>query len=80
MRENQIYTAPDAPFYRTGNKVLLGIIGYNVVLIIAIKFYYIWRNSQRDKKWNAMTQEEKDQYLATTKDTGSKRLDFRFAH
>jgi len=27
-----------------------------------------------------MSQEEKDRYLSTTKDTGSKRLDFRFAH
>lgn len=48
--------------------------------MIATKFYYKWRNSQRDKVWNVMSSEERDEYLRTTKDTGNKRLDFRFAH
>jgi hypothetical protein len=76
----QIYNAPDAPLYRTGNKVLLGLIAWNMVLIVFIWFYYRYRNAQRDKVWNAMTQEERDHYLATTTDKGNKRLDFRFAH
>jgi hypothetical protein len=76
----QIYNAPDAPLYRTGNKVLLGLVAWNVVLIISIRYYYKWRNSRRDKVWNSLTQEERDNYLATTKDQGSKRLDFRFAY
>ena len=76
----QIYRADDAPFYRRGNKIILGLISWNFVLIIAIKYYYVWRNAQRDKIWNAMSQQERDDYLANTTDTGSKRLDFRFAH
>lgn len=44
------------------------------------KFYYSWRNSSRDKIWNAMSTEERDEYLRTTTDQGNKRLDFRFAH
>ena len=51
-----------------------------MVLIIATKSYYMWRNSTREKKWNSMSQEEKDDYLANTTDKGNKRLDFRFAH
>ncbi|KAL2158875.1 hypothetical protein VTH06DRAFT_4067 [Thermothelomyces fergusii] len=42
--------------------------------------YYVFRNRQRDKKWNAMTPEERLRYLATTTDQGNKRLDFRFHH
>ena len=76
----QIYRTADAPLYRTGNKVILGIISWNIVLIVLIKLYYIRRNKSRDKKWDAMTPEARDHYLANTKDQGSRRLDFRFAH
>jgi hypothetical protein len=40
----------------------------------------MWKNARREKTWNAMTPKEKISYLATTKDKGNKRLDFRFAH
>jgi hypothetical protein len=76
----QIYNTPDAPLYRIGNKVLLGLVAWNIVLILGIRYLYKWRNSRRDKVWNDLTQEERDNYLATTKDSGSKRLDFRFAY
>lgn len=49
-------------------------------MAIFIKFYYVHRNKTRDRIWDVMTSEEKDHYLRTTKDEGSKRLDFRFAH
>ncbi|KAI3392000.1 hypothetical protein diail_6353 [Diaporthe ilicicola] len=77
---SNIYRTDDAPYYRTGNKVLLGIIAWTAVLIVAIKFYYKWRNTKRDKVWSVMTSEQRDEYLRTTKDQGNKRLDFRFAH
>lgn len=38
------------------------------------------RNKQRDKVWDAMSPSEKVEYIATTKDEGAKRLDFRFVH
>jgi hypothetical protein len=59
--------------YRTGNKILVGIIAWNIVLIVLIKFYYMKRNSTREQKWASMTQEEKDFYLANTTDKGNKR-------
>ena len=66
--------------YRRGNRVLLGIIAFNIVWAIFMKTYYIWRNKKRDEVWDAMSREQKDHYLATTRDEGNKRLDFRFAH
>lgn len=77
---SNIYTTKDAPYYRTGNKALIGIICWSSALIIATKFYYMWRNSKREQVWSVMTPEQRDEYLRTTKDQGNKRLDFRFAH
>lgn len=70
----------DAPRYRRGNRVLIGLVVSNIALYLLTKMYYVWRNQSRDKKWNAMTDDEKAHYVATTKDEGNKRLDFRFAH
>ncbi|RMZ77255.1 hypothetical protein DV738_g4534, partial [Chaetothyriales sp. CBS 135597] len=75
----QIYRAPDAPYYYTGNKVLLGILIYNILVIVFAKTYYCEKNRRRDKLWDSMSREERLQYLKTTKDEGNKRLDFRFA-
>jgi hypothetical protein len=76
----QIYREKDKPMYRTGNSVLIGICLYNFVLFIGAKLFYVRVNRKRAAKWNAMTQNEKEHYLATTTDQGNKRLDFRFAH
>jgi len=78
---SQIYRADDAPRYLRGNRVLIAICVLNlVVLYPGTRYYYKWRNASRDKKWNAMTPEEKSHYLSTTKDLGNRRLDFRFAY
>ncbi|OTA96466.1 hypothetical protein M434DRAFT_19699 [Hypoxylon sp. CO27-5] len=77
---SNIYRADDRPLYRRGNRQLAAICGGNIIIYILIKLYYIWRNKQRDREWNAMTREEQIHYLETTTDEGSKRKDFRFAH
>jgi hypothetical protein len=76
---SQIYRADDKPYYYRGNKVLLGLVAWNITLFVGAKFYYVWRNSVRDKQWDAMTKEQRLHYLTTTEDKGNKRLDFRFA-
>lgn len=75
-----IYRDDDKPLYRRGNKVLIGICAYNFAIFIGAKIYYVMTNRKRERLWNTMSIEEKETYLATTKDKGNKRLDFRFAH
>lgn len=59
---------------------MIGVCVMNIVLYLLTKAYYIWRNKVRDREWNSMTKEEQIRYLSTTKDSGSRRKDFRFAH
>ncbi|RFU35080.1 hypothetical protein B7463_g1183, partial [Scytalidium lignicola] len=73
-----IYRADDKPLYRRGNRILVAITCLNIAVYLSTKTYYVLRNKQRDKIWDAMSDEEKELYLATTTDKGSKRLDFRF--
>ena len=77
---SNIYRADDAPRYKRGDKDLVAIIVLNIVVYLLTKVYYVWRNKTRSKKWDAMTEEQRVHYLATTTDEGNKRLDFRFAH
>jgi archaellum biogenesis protein FlaJ (TadC family) len=53
----QIYVAKDAPLYKTGNHRLLYINILSLFLFFFAKGYYVFRNKQRDKKWNALTKE-----------------------
>ncbi|KAI0376673.1 MFS general substrate transporter [Hypomontagnella monticulosa] len=76
---SNIYRADDAPLYRRGNSILIGILSLNLLLYVLAKIYYVWRNRTRDRRWNVMTPEEKLVYLADHQDAGNKRLDFRLA-
>jgi hypothetical protein len=73
-------SSDDAPNYQRGNRVLLGVCVLNIVLYAFTKVFYVLRNRSRDKKWKSMSEAERIHYIATTKDEGAKRLDFRFAH
>lgn len=77
---SNIYRQDDQPFYLRGNKTLLAINCFNIILYILVKFYYIRRNQQREKVWSGMSPEAKLEYIQTTKHEGAKRLDFRFVH
>jgi predicted MFS family arabinose efflux permease len=77
---NFIYRTDDQPLYHRGNTQLIIINLATIVLFILTKIYYVTKNRIRDKKWNAMTAEEQLDYKLNTKLTGSRRLDFRFAH
>ncbi|KAM3079534.1 hypothetical protein ACMFMG_005954 [Clarireedia jacksonii] len=75
-----IYRDNDAPRYKNGNRTLLLLVFLNIILYSFTKIYYIKRNAYKAALWNAMSEEERLHYISTTKDEGSKRLDFRFAH
>ncbi|KAH8426255.1 putative MFS transporter [Aspergillus melleus] len=77
---SNIYQDDDAPGYSKGNRVILALVCGNIAIYAATKAYYIWRNRGRDRKWQAMSEEQRVEYIATTADQGNKRLEFRFAH
>ncbi|KAN0113151.1 MFS general substrate transporter [Hyaloscypha variabilis] len=77
---SNIYRADDAPRYKRGDRALVAICLGNIGLYLFTKVYYVLRNRSRANKWNAMSEDERLNYLATTMDEGNKRLDFRFAH
>ncbi|KAJ3521680.1 hypothetical protein NMY22_g12215 [Coprinellus aureogranulatus] len=53
-----IYRKDDAPMYRRGNSWLLGICAFNCfILYPGVKVYYVWRNKQKARVWDGMTNE-----------------------
>ena len=76
---SNIYQASDAPRYRKGNTIQLVIAVVTLALYPATFYFYKSVNRYRDNRWDAMSDDEKNHYLATTKDEGARRLDFRFA-
>ncbi|KAE8352718.1 major facilitator superfamily domain-containing protein [Aspergillus coremiiformis] len=77
---SNVYQGWDAPRYVQGNRILLALACTNIALYAATKIYYMLRNRHRDRRWTAMTDDQRIEYIANTNDTGNKRLDFRFAH
>lgn len=77
---NFIYRTDDKPLYHRGNQNLIIVNILSIALFLGTKVYYVWRNKQRDRIWNAMTAEQQSDYKRNTKLSGSRRLDFRFAH
>ncbi|ERS99649.1 uncharacterized protein SPSK_08788 [Sporothrix schenckii 1099-18] len=75
-----IYRADDAPHYHRGNMYLIVINFLAIGSFLFAKVYYIYRNKQRDRVWNAMSHDEQIKYKRETRLQGSRRLDFRFAH
>lgn len=75
-----IYQDYDKPLYKDGNRNLVIITCFVIAVFLLTKAYYIWRNKQRDRVWAAMTDQDRTDYVKNTRVSGSKRLDFRFAH
>ncbi|KAI1610260.1 major facilitator superfamily domain-containing protein [Exophiala viscosa] len=75
-----VYRNDDKPYYYRGNKILVGLASANIVLFFLAKLYYIKRNQQKERQWRLLSDFDQANYLSTTKDTGTKRLDIRFAH
>ncbi|KAK5271459.1 hypothetical protein LTR96_003284 [Exophiala xenobiotica] len=75
-----VYRNDDKPYYYRGNKILVGITSANIILFFLAKLYYVKRNQQKERKWNSLSDFDRANYLSTTKETGTKRLNIRFAH
>ncbi|KAL3457859.1 major facilitator superfamily domain-containing protein [Aspergillus heterothallicus] len=77
---NNIYRENDKPYYRVGNRVLIALAAWSLVLFIFAKWYYVRRNKQNAAIWDKMSSAEREAYLAANGHKGNKRLDFRFTH
>lgn len=77
---SNIYRDDDAPLYHRGNDVLFALDLLAIFLFLATKAYYSRLNRTRARRWDAMSEEQRAEYIRTTRDEGNKRLDFRFAH
>lgn len=75
-----IYRADDAPAYHRGNVVLIGCAFGALGACILARYYYIFRNKQKDREWNALTIEQQEDYVKNTSDQANKRLDFKFVY
>ncbi len=75
-----IYRDDDKPLYHRGNTNLIIVNIVAIVVFLLTKVYYIVRNKQKAKVWNALSKEQQDEYTKTTRLQGSRRLDFQFAH
>ncbi|KAL4918801.1 major facilitator superfamily domain-containing protein [Aspergillus aurantiobrunneus] len=77
---NNIYREEDKPHYRVGNRVLIALAAWSLILFIGSKYYYVWRNKKRAEIWDRMSSTERTEYLTANATKGNKRLDFRFTH
>ncbi|KAE8352877.1 putative MFS transporter [Aspergillus coremiiformis] len=78
IASSNIYRQDDKPYYRRGNGQLIAINVATIAAYVLAKVYYVARNKWKRDRWDAMTTEQKAQYLETTNDQGNKRLDFLF--
>jgi hypothetical protein len=77
---SNIYRTGDKPLYHTGNSVLFALSLAMFPILIGTKLFYYHLNKRREKIWDAMSEDEKDDYIKHTTDRGSSRLNYRFAH
>jgi len=75
-----VYRSDDAPLYKRGNRALIAVCCMNMVIYGLTFLFYRNINKRRERTWNSWTPTEQREYLATTKDKGNQRLDFRFAY
>ncbi|KAL4879951.1 major facilitator superfamily domain-containing protein [Aspergillus karnatakaensis] len=83
VTSSQIYRSWDSPYYYTGNKVLISICAFSLVVFVVLRQYLRHLNKQKERKWDAMTPEERMDYqadLPAREKEGNQRLDFRFKY
>ncbi|KAH8647708.1 putative MFS transporter [Xylariales sp. PMI_506] len=78
IASSNIYRTDDSPLYRRGNMNLIAITVATIVAYALAKVYYVSRNRWKRARWEALTSEEKAQYLNDNGHLGNKRLDFFF--
>ncbi|KAK9319591.1 major facilitator superfamily domain-containing protein [Lipomyces orientalis] len=72
-----VYRESDAPYYHRGNGVLIGLNVLSMVIILAIRQYYVIANRQKERLWAQLDEEEKEEYVKLSKGLGNRQLWFR---
>ncbi|KAJ3113621.1 hypothetical protein HDU96_003152 [Phlyctochytrium bullatum] len=75
---SQIFRADDAPLFKRGFIIVNSCMAFVVTLYFSLFFVYRALNKSRKRVWESLTAEQQAHYLATTKDRGNRRLDFKF--
>lgn len=77
---SNVFRKDDAPYYHRGLTQMIAVCIASGVLMILSFVWYRWLNHRKEKKWNAMSNEEQLDYLESTTDVGFRRLDFRWSY
>ena len=80
---SQIYRASDAPYYYTGDKVLIALCVLSLTALITQNGVLRYLNRQKEKRWSAMSLDERNRYSGDQVERGvdgNRRLDFRFKY
>ncbi|KAK9385259.1 major facilitator superfamily domain-containing protein [Lipomyces mesembrius] len=72
-----VYRENDAPYYHRGNGILIGFNVLSMILILAIRQYYVVENRRRDKLWDQLDEKEKQEYIELSSDLGNRQLYFK---
>ncbi|KAK9234209.1 major facilitator superfamily domain-containing protein [Lipomyces kononenkoae] len=72
-----VYRESDAPYYHLGNGILIGLNVLSMILILAIRQYYVVENRRREKLWDELDEKEKQEYIELSKDLGNQQLCFK---
>lgn len=80
---SQIYRSWDAPYYKTGNAVLISICAASLVTFVVQRQVLRHLNKKKEEKWSTMSHQERLEYQndhAAREKEGNRRLDFRFVY
>jgi hypothetical protein len=77
----QVFRAKDAPLYRTAWSACIGLAASWLALTIVQQIQYIISNKKKAARWDAMSETEQKEYVASANAAGEKgttRLDFNY--
>ncbi|KAK9431753.1 major facilitator superfamily domain-containing protein [Lipomyces doorenjongii] len=72
-----VYRESDAPYYHRGNGILIGLNVLSMIIILAIRRYYVVENRRREKLLEQMDEDQKAEYAKLSKGLGNKQLFFK---
>ncbi|KAJ7075362.1 MFS general substrate transporter [Mycena crocata] len=75
---SQIYQADDAPYFKRGNSINIAFAGFATILWVVQKYYYRSLNRGKERKYAALSEEEKREEDDQAEAKGNRSLRFRY--